>query len=274
LAVSGTWPIRSELATRNIGRGTNALASSIILVCRPRPTAAPRATRREFVAALKAELPNALGDLQRGNIAPVDLAQAAIGPGMGIYTRYSEVLDAEGEPVPVRAALSLINEALDETLSKQEADFDADTRWALKWFEEVGFIEEVFGKADDLARARNTSVDGLKRAGIVAAGGGHVRLLKPQELAKDWDPVADARLTVWESVHHLIRVLDEEGEPGAARLVSKLGTKAEVARELCYRLFTISERQKRTEDAMRYNGLVQSWPEILRLTEQPTLMGA
>jgi putative DNA methylase len=265
-AVTGTWPMRSELATRNIGRGTNALASSIVIVCRPRPTTASSATRREFLIALKAELPDALKHLQRGNIAPVDLAQAAIGPGMAVYTRYAKVLDAEGKPISVHDALALINQTLDEALAEQEGDFDADSRWALAWFEHSGFDAGEYGVADVLARAKNTSVDGMRERGSVASKGGKVRLLRPSELPKHWDPVTDLGLTAWEMVHHLIRVLEADGEGAAAELVAKLGSKAEIARELSYRLYTMCERKKRPQEALSYNGLVQSWAEIMRLS--------
>jgi putative DNA methylase len=264
-AVSGTWPIRSELATRNIGRGANALASSIVLVCRPRSVDAPTATRREFVAALKAELPAALAHLQRGNIAPVDLAQAAIGPGMAVYTRYTNVLDAEGKPLSVRQALALINQTLDEALAEQEGDFDADSRWALTWFEQSGFAEGEYGVAEQLSKSKNTSVAGMDEARILESKRGKVRLLRPDELPADWDPATDPRLTAWEIVHHLIRVLATGGEGAAAGLVAKLGAKAEIARELAYRLYTLCERKKRAAEALSYNGLVQSWPEISRL---------
>jgi putative DNA methylase len=267
-AVSGTWPMRSELATRNIGRDTNALASSIILVCRPRPVDAASATRREFVTALKAELPKALANLQRGNIAPVDLAQAAIGPGMAVFTRYEKVLDAQGKPMKVREALALINQVLDEALAEQEGDFDADSRWALAWFEQYGFAEGEFGVAETLTKAKNTSVAGMENAGILKQGRGKVRLLRPEELPEDWDPASDRRLSAWEVVHHLIRVLDPHrggSESSAAELVAKLGSKAEVARELAYRLYTLCDRKKRAAEALAYNGLVQSWPEIARL---------
>lgn len=266
--ISGTWPMRSELATRNIGRDTNALASSIILVCRPRPTDALTATRREFVAALKADLPAALRHLQKGNIAPVDLAQAAIGPGMGVYTRYAAVLDAEGQPVSVREALALINATLDEALAEQEGDFDADSRWALTWFEQNGFGEGKYDDAETLSKAKNISVAGLADAGILRSQRGKVRLLRPEELPATWDPATDPRLTAWEVVHHLIRVLGAGGEAAAAGLVAKLGARAEAARELAYRLFTIAERKKRAADALAYNGLVQSWPEIVRLARE------
>jgi putative DNA methylase len=269
LATSGTWPMRTELGNRMRGMDSNALASSIVLVCRPRAASASGATRREFVAALKAELPTALRNLQQGNIAPVDLAQAAIGPGMAVYTRYSKVLDAEGKPLRVRDALALINQVLDETLAEQEGDFDADSRFALAWFEQHGFAEGEFGVADVLARAKNTSVQGLVSAGILRSSRGEVRLLKPSELAADWDPSTDTRLSAWESVHQLIRALESSGEAAAAELVGKLRSKAELARELCYRLYTLCERKKRAADALSYNGLVQSFPELERLAKEP-----
>lgn len=267
-AISGTWPMRTELSNRMIGSGTNALASSIVLVCRQRGDDAPTATRREFVAALKAELPEALRHLQAGNIAPVDLAQAAIGPGMAVYTRYASVLDSEGQPLTVRAALALINQVLDEALAEQEGDFDADSRWALAWFEQNGFDDGSFGVAEQWSKAKNTSVGGLVEAGIAVAAKGRVRLWKPAELPPDWDPKMDTRLTVWEMVHQLVRVLEAYGEGAAATLVAKLGSQAETARELCYRLYTICERKRRTQEAISYNGLVQSWPEIQRLAQE------
>jgi putative DNA methylase len=266
-AITGTWPMRTERENRKINQGTNGLASSIILVCRQRTTSAPNATRREFIAALKAELPQALAHLQAGNIAPVDLAQAAIGPGMAVYTRYAKVLDAEGQPLPVRAALALINQTLDEALAEQEGDFDADTRWALTWFEQTGFAEGDYGVAEQLSKSKNTAVNGLAEAGIIVSKAGKVRLLKPAELPAYWDPTTDKRLTVWEMVHHLVRVLEADGEGAAAALVAKLGSQAETARELCYRLYTLCERKKRAAEAMAYNGLVQSWPEITRLAQ-------
>ncbi len=279
-STSGTWPMRTELGNRMRGMDSNALASSIVLVCRKREASAPTATRREFLTALKAELPQALTHLQRGNIAPVDLAQAALGPGMAVYTRYAKVLDAEGKPLPVREALALINQTLDEALAEQEGDFDADTRWALAWFEQSGFAEGEYGVAEQLSKAKNTSVDGMKEAGIIASRAGKVRILKPNELPDVWDPGTDSRLTTWEMVHQLIRTLEAGGEGAASDLVGKLGTKAETARELAYRLYTICERKKRAAEALSYNGLVQSWPEITRLAreggkpraEQPPLL--
>ena len=262
--ISGTWPMRTEY-TGNLKKNRNALASSIILVCRPRTADALPITRRDFLTQLKAELPAALAHLQRSNIAPVDLAQSAIGPGMAVFTRYAKVVDAEGKALTVREALALINQTLDEVLAEQEGDFDADTRWAVAWFEQMGFNEGDFGTADVLARAKVTAVSGLVEAGIVESGRGKVRLLKPVELTRDWDPAADVRLTVWEIVHHLIRVLEAGGENAAAILLVKIGARAEIARELAYRLYTVCERKKRAAEALSYNGLVQSWPEISRL---------
>ena len=266
-SVSGTWPMRTEM-TANLKRNVSALASSIILVCRKRAATAQAATRREFVAALKSELPQALAHLQRGNIAPVDLAQAAIGPGMAVFTRYAKVLDAQGAAISVREALALINQTLDEALAEQEGDFDADTRFAVTWFEQHGFEQGEFGVADVLARAKNTSVQGLEEAGVLKTSRGKVRLLKSDELPADWDPTTDPRLTAWEVVHHLIRVLATGGEEAAARLVKQLGSKAESGRELAYRLYAIAERKKRAQDALAYNGLVQSWAEIVRLASE------
>jgi putative DNA methylase len=278
--LSGTWPIRTE-RDQGLKTGTNVLASSIVLVCRPRAVDSQTATRRDFLTALKAELPEALKHLQRGNIAPVDLAQAVIGPGMAVYTRYAKVLESDGTPLSVRDALGLINQTLDEALATQEGDFDSESRWAVAWFEQSGFESGEYGVAETLSTAKNTSVGGMVAAGILASKGGKVRLLRPKELPADWDPATDTRLTAWEVVHQLIRELEATGEMGAANLVAKLGNKAESAREMAYRLYTICERKKRSLEALSYNALVQSWPEIMRLaqntgspqTPQPNLFG-
>ncbi len=262
-SLTGTWPMRTERSSRSVSIDTNALASSIIMVCRARPQNAPTSTRREFLNSLKVELPLALTNLQQGNIAPVDLAQAAIGPGMAIYTRYSKVLDAAGNYVSVHEALTLINQTLDDVLAEQEGDFDSDTRWALAWFEQYGFNQGDYGVAETLSKAKNTSVSGMEH--ILISREGKVQLLKPSGLPPDWDPAKDKRLTVWEMVHHLIRVLEASGEDAAAELLAQLGSQAEVARELSYRLYTICERKKRAQEASSYNSLVQSWPEIQRL---------
>ena len=271
-AVTGTWPMRTERPT-GVKVAVNALASSIVLVCRRLPADAPVTTRRDFVASLQSELPAALAHLQRGNIAPVDLAQAAIGPGMAIYTRYAKVLDARGKALSVREALALINRTLDEALAEQEGDFDADSRWALAWFEQCGFAEGDYGVAEMLSKAKNTSVDGMVDAGILASKGGTVRLLKPEELPAGWDPGTDTRLTAWEIVHHLVRALDPGGEEAAAEIVARLGANSETARELCYRLYTLCERKKRAAEAVPYNSLVQSWPEITRMAREKQKTG-
>jgi putative DNA methylase len=267
--ITGTWPLRTEADTRLRAISSNALASSIILVCRKRPKRAAVATRREFLTALKAELPAALAHLQASNIAPVDLAQAAIGPGMAVFTRYGKVIDsASGHAVTVREALAAINQVLDEVLAQQEGDFDSDTRWALAWFEQVGFGEGEYGVAEMLSKAKNTSIGALADDGILESKRGKVRLFRPADLPDGWDPLNDKRLTTWEMVHHLIRLLEAGGESAAAGLVAKLGTKAQVARELGYRLYTIAERKKRANEALSYNSLVQSWPEIQRLASE------
>ena len=267
-AISGTWPMRTERGARTISIGTSALASSIILVCRPRDASAGVMTRQAFVAELKRELVPALQHLQKGGIAPVDLAQAAIGPGMAVYTKYTKVLDAQGKALSVREALGLINQVLDEALAEQEGDFDGDTRWALTWFEQAGFAEGEYGVAEQLSKSKNTSVGGMVEAGILESRRGKVRLLRPSELPADWDPDTDSRLTVWEMVHHLVRILETGGEEAASAMIAKLGVRAEPARELCYRLYTLCERKKRAQEALAYNALVQSWPELARLARE------
>lgn len=226
------------------------------------------ATRRDFITALNAELLDAVRMLQHGNIAPVDLAQAAIGPGMAIYSRYAKVIDADGSQLSVRDALALINQTLDQVLVEQEGDFDADTRWAVAWFDQYGFAEGDFGVAETLSKAKNTSVRGMVEAGLARAGRGKVRLLRPYELSDDWDPVRDGRLTVWEATHHLVRALDK-GEEASADLARQLGGVADAARVLAYRLYVLCERKKRAPEALAYNALVQSWPEIERLAAEP-----
>jgi len=186
---------------------------------------------------------------------------------MAVYTRYAQVLDAAGNSLTVREALALINQTLDEALAEQEGDFDTDSRWALAWFEQMGFNDGEYGVAETLSKAKNTSVAGMVTAGILTASHGKVRLLRPDELPADWDPTTDKRLTAWEGVHHLVHTLETRGEMAAALLAAKLGGEAEVARELAYRLYTICERKKRAALALSYNGLVQSWPEIMRLAQ-------
>ena len=266
-SLTGTWPMRTERAVRSIGIGTNALASSIILVCRPRPADAPLTTRRDFLNALKHELPPALRHLRRGNIAPVDLAQASIGPGIAIFSRYGKILEADGSTMLVGTALALINQTLDEVLAEQEGDLDAETGWAVAWFEQFGFNDGPFGEAETLLTAKNTALNKLEKTGIVKAGAGKVRLLRIDELSEAWEPLAGKQLTVWETVHHLVRTLNI-GEAAAAELLAKLGTRGEPARELAYRLYSICERRKRSSEALDYNALVLSWPEIVRLSQE------
>ncbi len=264
-AVNGTWPIRTERAARAVAVGVGALASSVVLVCRLRPSAAPLATRKEFFAALKAELPTGVRHLQEGNVAPVDLAQAAIGPGMAVFSRYSRIVQADATAMTVRTALELINQVLDETLAEQEADFDGDTRWAVAWFEQHGMNPGRFGVAETLSKAKNTAINGLVVAGILESKAGKVRLLDRTELPHTWDPTADARLTVWELAQHLIRALESGGENDAAGLLRRVGGLGETARELAYRLYVICERKKWAKEALAYNALVVAWPEISRL---------
>ena len=268
--ITGTLPLRTEQAYRMVAAGTNALASSIVLVCRRRPAEARPASWGEFREAMQNELPPAVVELQKAGIAPVDLAQAAIGPGMAVFTRYSGVFDQDSERITVGQALALINEILDRTLAEQEGDFDPDTRWALAWFTEHHFDEGEYGIAETLSKAKNTSVEGLVEAGILRSRSGRVRLLRPEELPEDWDPRTDRRLTVWEMVHHLVRVLEGEGEIAAARLLRRIGGAGETARTLAHSLYGICDRQKRPAEARPYNALVLSWPEIRKLAQEDT----
>jgi putative DNA methylase len=260
--VKGTWPMRSERAGRSTALGTNALASSIVLVCRPLAENAPITTRKDFLSALKKELPRALRNLQKGNIAPVDLAQAAIGPGMAVFSRYTKVLETDGTPMRVRTALALINQGLDEVLSELESEFDPDTRWALAWFEQHQFDEGLYGDAEVLATAKALSISRLAETGILHSRAGKVRLLRREELPEAWDPSSDARLTVWEVTQHLIRSLDQKGEMETANLKAKIGGMAEIARDLAYRLYTLCERKGWAEEASYYNSLVVAWPSM------------
>ena len=266
-ALSGTWPIRTE-QTAALKTGTNALASSIVLVCRRRADAAPTVTRREFLTALKSEMRIALAHLQHGNIAPVDMAQAAIGPGMAIFSRYAKVIEADGAAMSVRSALQLIHQVTDEVRGEEEGDFDRDTRFALTWFETHGFKEGAYGEAETLATARSVSVSGVQNAGVLRSAAGKVRLLSRAEFLESWDPTTDNRPTIWEATQHLIKRLDEGGEPAAAALLAKLDSTAEQARNLAYRLYTTCERRGWAEEAQAYNGLVLAWPELEKLASE------
>lgn len=259
--LSGTWPMRTE-RTEGLKGASNALASSIVLVCRKRPADAPSISRREFIRELNGVLPEALDEMTKGSgddrspVAPVDLSQAIIGPGMAVFSKYAAVLEADGSPMSVRTALQLINRFL------AEDDFDADTQFCLHWFEQHGWNEGVFGTADTLARGKGTSVDGIRDAGVIQSGGGKVRLLKWAEYPTDWDPRTDTRMPVWEALHQLIRALKQGGESASGALLAALGGKAEAVRQLAYRLYTLCERLGQAEDARAYNELITSWTGI------------
>lgn len=266
LAIHGTWPMRTELGNRMIGSGANALASSIILVCRRRPHDAPQIPRREFQRELKDVLGDALEAMLGGAdgaspIAPVDLAQAAIGPGMGVFSQYAAVLESNGEPMSVKTALMLINRQVDEVLGGET--FDADTNFCLGWFDEVGFGTGAFGNADVLARAKATSVDAVKHAGVLASDGGKVRLLKPEEYPADWDPQSDSRTPVWEALHQLIRAYNQGGESAAGALLARMPSMSGDIRRLSYWLYNAcAERKRLPEEARAYNELITAWHAI------------
>lgn len=271
-ALSGTWPMRTEGAGRLIGKGTNALASSIVLVCRPRAADAPTISRREFIRELNATLPDALLDMTRGGInspvAPVDLSQAIIGPGMEVFSKYSAVLEADGSPMSVRSALQLINRFIGED------DFDHDTQFCLAWFEQHGWAEGKYGDADVLARAKGTSVGGLVNAGVVESGGGDLRLLKWAEMPRDWSPENDSRVPVWEALHQLIRALNQDGETGAGQLLARIPDKTAGITALTYRLYTLCERQGWAEEARAYNELQGAWAGIEQASQEAGHIGS
>jgi putative DNA methylase len=272
LSLTGTWPMRTEMGNRMVSADSNALASSIILVCRPRLTTAGTIGRRQFIRMLNETLPLAMDAMTRESeglhspVAPVDLSQAIIGPGMAIFSRYDAVLEADGSPMSVRIALQLINRFL------AEDDFDSDTQFCLHWFEQYGWETGKFGEADVLARSKGTSVDGVKQAGVLHAAGGNVRLLKWAEYPSDWDPQADQRLPIWEVLHQLIRVFNTDGETGAAAVFAAVQSKAEAARQLAYRLYTLCERKNWAEDARAYNEVVTSWSGIESAAAKETAM--
>lgn len=260
--ITGTWPMRTERGARSVGIGANALASSIILVCRKRPKDAPSISRREFIRELNGILPEALDEMTKGSgeersgVAPVDLSQAIIGPGMAVFSQYAAVLEADGSSMSVRTALQLINRFL------AEDDFDADTQFCLHWFEQHGWTASVFGEADTLARAKGTSVDGAKEAGVIESGGGRVRLLKWSEYPSDWDPRTDTRTPVWEALHQLIRAYRQGGDSASGALLAALDGKVEAVRQLAYRLYTLCERLGQVDDARAYNELITGWSGI------------
>ena len=263
--ITATWPVRSELANRMIASGTNALASSIVLALRPRPETAPITDRRGFLAELRASLPESLRLLQQGSIAPVDLAQAAIGPGMAIFSKYPKVIEPSGEQMSVRDALRQINAILDEVLSEQEGDFDGDTRWCLAWFETHAFEVSAYGEAETLANAKNASVSSLARSGIISSGGGKVKLFSPEELPEGYDPMTDDRISLWEVVFHMAKALNDTGLDSAGRILASAEERAldmTGAHELAYRLYAISEKRGLTQPGILFNTLGSSWPEV------------
>lgn len=278
--ITSTWPNRSEMSNRMIASGTNALASSIVLTLRPRGTGAPSTDRRGFIAALEAELPDALRKLQQGQIAPVDLPQAAIGPGMGVFSRYSAVLEPDGRKMTVRAALARINEVLDRVLNEQEGDFDATSRFAIAWYRQHGYGVGKFGDADSLARARNTSVDAMDRDEILTSRAGKVQLIKPADLSWAYDVLQDSHTSNWEALHHLIKVLERDGIAPAGDFLKAALTRtdhavdADLVKELAHLLFRIAEGSGWTKDALSFNNLVTSWPEILEAAHSVTQAGA
>ena len=256
--------MRSELKNRILSQGTNALASSILLACRPRPAEARAVARRAFVAALKSELPEALRTLMQGAIAPVDLAQAAIGPGISVFSRYAKVREADGSDMSVRDALQLINATLDEVLGEQESDLDSDTRFAVRWYRQYGWDADSSGIADQLARSSDTSLAELQRGGIFEAKGGKARLLSPTQLNEEWDPAADEHVSVWEATVRLAAVLAKDGVDKVAELLPAVGEKVslDAVKELGFLLFHEAEKNKDTDDAILFNGLVSSWGDL------------
>jgi putative DNA methylase len=268
--ISGTWPLRTE-STAALKSTVNALSSSIILVCRKRSLEALSISRKQFLRELGDALPEALEDMIGGKegaspIAPVDLAQAAIGPGMAVFSKYAAVLEADGSQMTVHTALIIINQAIDEYFTHAESDMGADTRFCVDWFQQYGYKDGPFGEADVLARAKGTTVDGVQNAGVIQSGKGKVRLLKVSEYPSDWDPAKDFRLPIWEACHHMCRAL-KESEVTAGALLAKMPEKAEPIRQLAYRLYTLCERKGWAEDARIYNELITSWRAIVESSQ-------
>lgn len=267
-AIVGTWPVRTEREGRSIGIGSNALASSIVLVCRKRDARADSISRRDFQRELREQMPEPLETMLGGEgghapIAPVDLAQSAIGPGMAIYSKYAQVLNQDGSRMSVHDALIMINRAIDEYLNPEGGSFDADTQFCASWFEQYGWSSGPFGEADTLARAKGTSVAGVVQAGVVESAAGKARLLKWAEYEADWDPTQDDRTPIWEACHYMIRRLNNRGESAAGELLAKMPEHGESIRQLAYHLYTLCERKKWAEEARAYNELILSWNAIV-----------
>ena len=268
-AITATWPMRSERGGRMLSVGTNALASSIVLALRPRPDDASTTDRRGLITALHEELPDALRKLQQGAIAPVDLPQAVIGPGMAVFSRYAKVIENDGTTMTVRAALERINEILDQVLNEQEGDFDAATRFAIAWYRQHGYATGKFGGADDLARARNMAVETLVRDGILTSAAGKVALLSPANMPEGYDVLADDRVGAWEVLHHLIAILQRDGLPVAGAFLWSAEERPdsavdlELVKELAFLLFSIAEKNGWTQDALAFNTVATAWPDIV-----------
>lgn len=265
-SVVGTWPLRTELSNRMIASGSNALANSVVLVCRKKENAAEMITRAEFMRALKRELPPAIAELQSANVSPADMPQSAIGPGMGVFSRYQAVLESDDSPMSVKAALQLINAELDDYLGGIQGEFDADTRFAINWFEQNGWKAGDFGAANSIATARGISVDSVKHAGVVESQAGKVRILKRDELDPDWDPQADTHLTIWECLQYLVRRHEKDGIAyETALLLRKIGDKADAVKDLAYCLYDIcANKRQDAKEATAYNALIADWTELTR----------
>lgn len=267
--VTATWPVRSERGGRMISVGTNALASSVVLALRPRPEDATVTDRRGFIAAMKRELGPALRELQQGGIAPVDLPQAAIGPGMAVFSRYAKVIESDGSEMTVRSALSRINEVLDELVTEQEGDFDSTTRFAIAWYRSTGYQAGAFGDAENLARARATAVSAMEREGILSARAGRVQLYRPADLPDNYDVTTDQHTSAWEALQHAIRIQESKGIPAAGGFLQDASRRSDGAvdldlvKELAYLLFQVAEKNGWTRDAISFNGIATSWSELL-----------
>ncbi|MEM6900131.1 MAG: DUF1156 domain-containing protein [Pseudomonadota bacterium] len=275
-AVVGTWPMRTEMANRMIASGTNALANSVVLVCRKKEVTAETITRAEFIRALKRELPPAIAELQAANVSPADMPQSAIGPGMGVFSRYAGVLESDDSPMSVKTALQLINKELDEFLNQVQGEFDADTRFAITWYEQNGMDKGDYGTADNLARARGIAVESVKHAGIIESAAGQVRILKRDELDKDWSPETDKHLTVWEMLQYLVRLHEVSGlSDDAAALLKRYGAQADAVKDLAYCLYDIAANKRREAgEATAYNALIADWTELTRMAASVSLEDA
>ncbi|HAB39560.1 MAG TPA: hypothetical protein DCE52_16445 [Rhodobacteraceae bacterium] len=265
-SIVGTWPLRTEMANRMVASGTNALANSVAIVCRRKNEKAKVVTRADFIRNLKRELPQAITELQNGNISPADMPQSAIGPGMGVFSRYAKVLEADDSPMSVKTALQLINAELDEFLNDLHGDFDPETRFAATWFEQNGYAKGDFGVANSLATARGIAVESVKHAGIVESSAGKVRILKREDLDPNWDPNSDTHVTIWECCQYLVREYEEGGETAAAMLIKKMGyDRAEAVKDLAYYLYDIcSNKRQDAKEATSYNALIAGWNDITR----------